>query len=61
MGGAAISAKVFAGMDARLSQYSYLVSLFPQKIFSDLKLNFSTRRRSVGSFTPTLENAQHKA
>ncbi|MCQ3929879.1 MAG: FAD-dependent oxidoreductase [Chloroflexi bacterium] len=61
VGGAAISAQVFAGMNARLSQYAYLVSLLPQKIVRDLKLNFSTRRRSVGSFTPAVENGQHKA
>ncbi len=30
MGGAAVSAQVFAGVDARLSRYSYLVSLLPQ-------------------------------
>ncbi|MBI5928748.1 MAG: NAD(P)/FAD-dependent oxidoreductase [Chloroflexi bacterium] len=61
VGGAAISAQVFTGMDARLSQYAYLVSLLPQKIVRDLKLNFSTHRRPIGSFTPTIENGQHKA
>ncbi len=61
VGGAAISAQVFAGMNARLSQYAYLVSLLPQKIVQDLKLNFSTRRRSIGSFTPSFDNGQHKA
>ena len=32
LGGAAISAKTFSGVDANLSRYSYLVSLLPQQI-----------------------------
>ena len=60
-GGAAVSAKVFPGMDARLSRYSYLVSMFPQKIIADLGLNFESRRRSVAAFTPTMRDGQHKA
>ena len=31
VGGAAISAQAFPGVDARLSRYSYLVSLLPQR------------------------------
>ncbi|HEY0692927.1 MAG TPA: FAD-dependent oxidoreductase, partial [Kribbella sp.] len=34
-GGAAVSQQVFPGMDARLSRYSYLVSLLPDKITAD--------------------------
>ena len=30
VGGAAVSAEAFAGVDARLSRYSYLVSLLPE-------------------------------
>ncbi|MFR9752401.1 phytoene desaturase family protein [Nocardia sp. 004] len=52
VGGAAVSARVFAGIDARLSRYSYLVSLLPQSIMDDLGLRFATRRRSVSSYTP---------
>ena len=37
-GGAAVSTRPFAGVDARLSRYSYLVSLLPQKIVRDLGL-----------------------
>ncbi len=54
LGGAAISQRLFAGMDARLSAYAYLVSLLPDKIVNDLELRFETRRRAFASFTPTL-------
>ena len=36
VGGAAISAVAFEGVDAHLSRYSYLVSLLPQRIIDDL-------------------------
>ncbi|MFG3340928.1 phytoene desaturase family protein [Glycomyces sp. NPDC048151] len=52
-GGAAISAPAFPGVDARLSRYSYLVSLLPRKIVQDLGLRFEVRKRSVSSYTPT--------
>jgi phytoene dehydrogenase-like protein len=52
-GGAAISAPAFTGVDARLSRYSYLVSLLPRKIVDDLGLRFEVRKRSVSSYTPT--------
>jgi phytoene dehydrogenase-like protein len=52
-GGAAISAPAFPGVDARLSRYSYLVSLLPRKIVHDLGLRFQVRKRSVASYTPT--------
>ncbi|MEU9376262.1 NAD(P)/FAD-dependent oxidoreductase [Streptomyces sp. NPDC048255] len=51
-GGAAISTRPFAGVDARLSRYSYLVSLLPAKIVRDLGLRFAVRRRTVSSYTP---------
>ncbi|HEY9335554.1 MAG TPA: FAD-dependent oxidoreductase, partial [Kribbella sp.] len=38
-GGAAVSQQVFPGVDARLSRYSYLVSLLPDKIVADLGLS----------------------
>src|ERR1700712_1297888 len=38
VGGAAVSAKTFAGVEARLSRYSYLVSLLPARVISDLGL-----------------------
>ncbi|WP_036528853.1 NAD(P)/FAD-dependent oxidoreductase [Nocardia sp. CNY236] len=55
IGGAAVSARVFAGFDARLSRYSYLVSLLPRSIVNDLGLRFVTARRSVSSYTPVGE------
>lgn len=51
-GGAAVSARLFPGMDARLSRYSYLVSLLPERIVRDLGLRFHTRRRRISSYTP---------
>jgi phytoene dehydrogenase-like protein len=52
MGGAAISEAPFAGVDARLSRYAYLVSLLPRWIVHDLGLRFETRRRRLSSYTP---------
>ncbi|MDQ1124605.1 phytoene dehydrogenase-like protein [Microbacterium trichothecenolyticum] len=40
------------GVDARLSRYSYLVSLLPQKIIDDLGLRIALRRRRYSSYTP---------
>jgi len=51
-GGAAISATAFPGVEARLSRYSYLVSLFPQHIMRDLELSVELRRRRYSSYTP---------
>src|SRR5262250_3567460 len=52
IGGATTSQQVFPDFDARLSRYSYLVSLFPQKIIHDLGLKLELRRRATASFTP---------
>jgi len=52
IGGASVSQKVFPDFQARLSRYSYLVSLLPDQIVSDLGLKFQTISRSVASFTP---------
>jgi phytoene dehydrogenase-like protein len=60
-GGAAVSARVFPGLDARLSQYAYLVSLFPQKIVDELGLRFESRRRTVASFTPVIRDGVQRA
>ncbi|MER8001369.1 NAD(P)/FAD-dependent oxidoreductase [Streptomyces sp. NPDC095613] len=51
-GGAAVSARPFEGVDARLSRYSYLVSLLPRKIVRELGLRFAVRKRTVSSYTP---------
>lgn len=52
LGGAAVSSQAFRGVDARLSRYSYLVSLLPRKILDDLGLGFTLRRRRISSYTP---------
>lgn len=52
VGGAAISAQVFEGVGARLSKYSYLVSLLPHSIRDDLDIDLTTIRRTVSSYTP---------
>jgi phytoene dehydrogenase-like protein len=59
IGGATTSQKVFPDYDARLSRYSYLVSLFPEKIIRDLGLKLELRRRSTGSFTPYVKSGRH--
>ena len=51
-GGAAVSAESFPGVEARLSRYSYLVSLLPQKIIDDLGLEITLAKRRYSSFTP---------
>ncbi|WP_393053874.1 phytoene desaturase family protein [Streptomyces sp. LN549] len=55
-GGAAVSTRPFAGVDARLSRYSYLVSLLPPKIVRDLGLDFAVRKRTVSSYTPAVRD-----
>ncbi|AYF97771.1 phytoene desaturase family protein [Protaetiibacter intestinalis] len=52
LGGAAISAEVFPGVEARLSRYSYLVSLLPERIRRDLRLDIALARRRFSSYTP---------
>jgi len=52
VGGAAVSASPFPGVDARLSRYSYLVSLFPRWLLQELVPGFRLQRRSVSSYTP---------
>src|ERR1044071_7461252 len=60
IGGATTSQNVFRDYDARLSRYSYLVSLFPEKIIRDLGLKLELRRRATGSFTPYRQNGQYQ-
>src|SRR6187401_1845647 len=59
IGGATTSQQVFPDYDAHLSRYSYLVSLFPEKIIRDLGLHLELRRRVTGSFTPYVKNGRH--
>src|ERR1700724_1281937 len=58
IGGATTSQKVFPDYESRLSRYSYLVSLFPERIIRDLGLNLELRRRGTGSFTPYVKNGR---
>ena len=60
IGGATTSQKVFPDYDAKLSRYSYLVSLFAEKIIRDLGLKLELRRRDnqVRS-TPYVTNGRH--
>ena len=59
IGGATTSQKLFPDYDAHLSRYSYLVSLFPEKIIRDLGLKLELRRRTTGSFTPYQRDGRH--
>jgi phytoene dehydrogenase-like protein len=52
VGGAAVSARPFAGVDARVSRYSYLVSLFPRALLRELGVQVELRRRRISSYTP---------
>jgi len=58
IGGATISQKAFPDYEAWLSRYSYLVSLFPDKIIRDLGLKLELRRRVTGSFTPYVRDGK---
>ncbi|MDH6125868.1 NAD(P)/FAD-dependent oxidoreductase [Kitasatospora sp. GP82] len=57
-GGAAVSTQAFSGVQARLSQYSYLVSLLPRKIIDELGLRFAVRKRRIASYTPTVRGGR---
>ena len=55
VGGAAVSEPPWRGVDARISRYSYLVSLLPASIVRDLGLDITLRRRRISSYTPDPE------
>src|SRR3954467_104681 len=56
VGGAAVSSQVFEGVDVRLSAYSYLVSLLPDRIVADLDLDIRLADRAVASYTAVRRN-----
>ena len=58
VGGAAVSAEVFAGHPARLSRYSYLVSLLPDQIIHDLGLDVELASRATASYTPVVRDGK---
>src|SRR6201993_2468968 len=53
-GGAAVSAPAFPGFPTRVSRYSYLVSLLPESIVTDLGLELRLASRATASYTPVL-------
>jgi phytoene dehydrogenase-like protein len=58
-GGAAVSTQAFDGLEARLSRYSYLVSLLPEQIISDLGLDLELKSRVTASYTPVIRDGSH--
>jgi phytoene dehydrogenase-like protein len=52
IGGAAVSALAFDGVEVRVSRYSYLVGLLPSRIIDDLGATVRLARRPFSSYTP---------
>ena len=59
LGGAAVSAQAFPGLPTRLSRYSYLVSLLPDRVIADLGLDLRLVSRSTASYSPTVRSGRH--
>jgi phytoene dehydrogenase-like protein len=57
-GGAAVSKLAFPGTGARLSRYSYLVSLMPEALMKDLDLQVELRSRTTNSYTPYVRDGR---
>jgi glycine/D-amino acid oxidase-like deaminating enzyme len=57
LGGATCSSQAFPGVEARLSRYSYLISLLPRKVVTDLGLQLDLRRRSIAARAPYDDDA----
>src|SRR3954471_6676343 len=58
-GGAAVSRRLFDGVDVRVSAYAYLVSLLPDRIVRDLGLRIRLAERPVASYTPVRRETRH--
>ena len=58
VGGATTSVRAFPEYDAMLSRYSYLISLLPDQIVTDLGLDFECISRTVSSYTPYSRNGK---
>lgn len=56
VGGAAVSAQAFPGFPTRLSRYSYLVSLLPDEIVTDLGLDLRLVSRPTASYSPVVRD-----
>lgn len=54
LGGAAVSGRPFAGHDARLSRFAYLVSLLPSRIARDLDVDVALLDRPVAAYAPVV-------
>jgi phytoene dehydrogenase-like protein len=61
LGGATSSQEVFRGVSARLSRYSYLISLLPPKVINDLGLHLDLRRRRIAACAPYDRDGKHRA
>lgn len=58
VGGAAVSTRVFTGHEARLSEYSHVVSLLPEQLIRELDLDIGLVSRPTSSYTPTLRDGK---
>ncbi len=58
LGGATVGVRAFDGVAARLSRYSYLVSLLPDKLAAELGLDLRLASRAVASYTPTVRDGR---
>jgi phytoene dehydrogenase-like protein len=58
VGGAAVSAPAFPGLEAQLSRYSYLVSLLPEQVARELDLEVELRSRATASYSPTVRGGR---
>ncbi len=56
VGGAAVSAQAFDGVEVRVSRYAYLVSLLPPRIVDDLGAALRLGTRQFSSYTPQPAN-----
>jgi phytoene dehydrogenase-like protein len=52
LGGAVASGRPFAGVDANLSRFSYLVSVMPQRLVAELGLDLQLASRRIASYSP---------
>ena len=59
VGGAAVSAEAFPGFPTRLSRYSYLVSLLPEQLRTDLGLDIELVSRPTASYSPVERDGRH--
>ena len=58
LGGATVSDRLFDGHPARLSRYSYLVSLFPAELATRLGIDLRLVSRPVSSYTPVVRRGR---